>query len=308
MIKGELLLLAEEYGLKREQGVAYGIINNYAVTFSSGAGNHRMMLATRFESNTDKDALMSIIDRQDLKGLYHIRKLQIAKKVVYISFSDKPGTTEKIHSFIDWFFPLLEQFGASKADICTQCQELIEEDEVHWVLRDGATAFRMHRSCAEELKETVNTQNQSYQAKANGSLAKGILGMLIGALLGTLLWAVLQLINFYAPIAGMANGWLIVFFYGKMNGSKHKLRIPLMVIVGILSVCLSVTGTYFVEMLQNGTALSLFFQALATEADFLTGVVNKIIVGTIFMGLGIFVSLKSIARNTTNLVVTDLEP
>jgi len=307
MIKGDLLQLAEEYGLKQDQGVSYGIIQEYAVTLSNGAGNLRMMISTRFESNEDKDALMHIIDQQDLKGQYGIRKLQIAKKVIFVSFSDRPDSKENIRSFIDWFFPLLEQFEAFPADICVQCQLPIKEEDAHWVLRDGATAFRMHRDCAEELKKTVGAQNQDFGAKKNGSLLRGILGMLVATLLGAALWTLMQMIDFYAPIAGMANGWLIVFLYGKFNGSNHKLRVPLMVIIGILSVLLSVLCTYLVAMVQQNAPISLFFQGLATNADTQTGFINKAAVGSIFMGLGIFVSLKSIARNTINLIVTDLE-
>ena len=309
MIKGDLLKLAEEFELKQEQGVAYGIVKGYAVTFTSGAGNQRLMIATRFASNTDKDALMHIIDQQDLKGQYNVRKLQIAKKVIFVSFSDRPDNEEKIRSFIDWFFPLLEQFGASAADICVQCQEAIEEEEACWILRDGATAFRMHKACAEELKKTVEDQNQGYQAKSNGSLGKGILGLLIGILLGAALWILMQLVHFYAPIAGLANGWLVVFFYGKMKGSNHKLRIPLMVISGILSICLSVVCCELTALLQKGYALqsfSLFFQALSTNVDFQGGIFGNVMMGSLFMCLGIFMSLKSIARNTTTLVVTDL--
>ena len=94
MIKGDFLQLAQEYGMKQDQGVAYGIVEGYAATFLDGAGTHRMMLTTRFESNLDKDALLEIVNKVDLKAVYNIRKLQIAKKVIHVAFAVAPENME----------------------------------------------------------------------------------------------------------------------------------------------------------------------------------------------------------------------
>lgn len=309
MIKGEFLQLAEEYGMKQDQGVAYGIVEGYAATFLDGAGTHRMMLTTRFESNTDKDALMEIINREDLKGLYNIRKLQIAKKVVYVAFAMAPDTISKIRSFIEWFFPLLEQFGASKAHICVQCQEPMEDKDVQWILRDGATAFRVHKPCADELKLTVKTQTKSYRASQNGSVGMGILGALAGAGVGIVLWILLQLINFYGPIAGMAAGWLTLFFYGRFQGKAGKLRIPILVVAGILSVVLGAAlGEITAILVKGGGAqsFSLFLTAFRADPTFQEGVLFNMGMGTFLMLLGLFASVKSEGRRTTDFVITDL--
>lgn len=309
MIKGEFLQLAQEYGMKQDQGVAYGIVDGYAATFTDGAGTHRMMLTTRFASNTDKDALMEIINRTDLKGLYNIRKLQIAKKVVYVAFAMAPDTMKKIRSFIEWFFPLLEQFGASKADICVQCQEPMEDKDAQWILRDGATAFRVHKPCADELKLTIKTQTKGYRADQNGSIGMGILGALAGAGVGIALWLILKLINFYGPIAGMATGWLSLFFYGRFHGKASKLRIPILVIAGILSTILGAASSAVLEILLKGggaQSVSLFLSAFQADPAFQEGVLFNIGIGIFLMGLGLFASVKSEGRRTTDFVITDL--
>ena len=107
MIGPDLQQLAAELNMKVAQGVAYGIVNGYAATFSDGTGNHRVMLTTRFEKPSQKDALMEIIDAQDLKGLYGIKKLMIAKKVVYVVFRCGPEAPSHIRNFLDWLCPLL---------------------------------------------------------------------------------------------------------------------------------------------------------------------------------------------------------
>lgn len=309
MINAELRKLAEEYGMKVDQDVAYGILEGYAATFLDGTGCSRLMLTTRFDSPAQKDALMDIVNLQDLKNDYGIRKLQIAKKVIHVAFRSGPDQIEKIRSFVAWFFPLLDQFGASRADICTQCREPIAEEDAHWVLRDGATAFRMHTSCADELKETVKSQSKGNRVSASGSLGKGILGAFLGALLGAVLWLLLQLISFYTPIAGMAIGWLTVTGYGFLKGKESKLRTPIAAVAGVVGVGLGLFFSSVAPMLkQYGLhSVQLFFQLFSGSQEYRGDFLGTFALGLLFLLLGIFVSVKSESRRTSDMVVTDLE-
>ena len=301
MIGVQLQQLAESYGLKYDQAVAYGILEGYAATFLEGTGCSRIMLTTRFESASQKDRLMNIVSSKDLKGLYGIRKLQIAKKVIHISFKSGPDTIEKIKDFITWFMPLLEQYGASKADICTQCQEPIGEEDAHWVLRDGAVAFHMHHSCAEELKTSIYSTAKNPQIYGEGSLSKGILGALLGAVLGAVLWMAMELIHFYAPIAGMAIGWLVVNCYKKLGGKICKLRLPILAISGVLGTAFGVFLASFATASNKGA----FFAELANP-EMLSSMIELTGLGILFFALGLFVSIKSEQRRTSDYVVTDL--
>lgn len=308
MVTADIVKLAEEYELKQNQGVVYGILKGYAATFSDGTGVHRLMVSTRFTTNAEKDTLMELLNKEDLKGLYNVRKLQIAKKVVYIAFKMGPDTIEKIRTFIDWFFPLLEKYGASKADVCVQCQEQILDEDAHWVLRDGATAFRMHKACADDLKLTVSVQNKSRTVSQDGSLGMGILGAFLGALMGAALWLLLQLIGFYTPIAGMAIGWLTVNGYAFMRGKTSKLRMPIALVFGAFGIFLGLYLAYVIPALgQNGAGFLLSFFRLFADQQFLGEFMGSFILGAIFLVLGTYVSFKSEGRRTTDFVVTDLD-
>ncbi len=308
MICADYLKLAEEYDLKQDQGVAYGVVDGYAVTFLDGTGTHRLMLTTRFASNSKKDALMERINQEDLKNNYSIRKLQIAKKVIHVAFKMGPNTIDKIRDFISWFFPLLEEYGASKADICVQCQEEIAEEDVQWVLRDGASAFRMHKACAEDLKLTVSVQNKSRTISPDGSLGKGILGAFVGSLLGAVLWFALQWIGFfYVPIVGMAIGWLAVNGYAFLQGKTSKLRALFVLIAGLFGIAFGQYLFYVVPGLDaNGAGYLLSFFRLFADSAFREEFLGSLVVGTLFLLLGTYVSLKGEGRRTTNMVVTDL--
>ena len=300
--------VANQYNLTTSQGVAYGTILGYPVTFLDGMGCHRIMITTRFLTPSQKDALMDIVNAQDLKGLYNIRKLQIAKKVVYIMFRGVPETMEKIPAFIDWFFPLLEENGATKASVCPQCMEPMEDEDAQWVLRDGAVAFRMHKHCADELKASVNASNKT-AATVNGSVGKGIAGAALGALAGMLLWAVMQYINFFAPFAGIAAGWLTVFLYGKLGGKKSIVRLPVVAAATALAVIFGVVLAEIPGLVELGAGwnvLSVFFQTMKENYAFMSGIWGNLSMGLLLGAMGIYLSVKSDSRKTDTFVVTDL--
>lgn len=300
--------LADQYDLTTSQGVAFGTIQGYPVTFLDGAGCHRIMITTRFMTPSQKDTLMDIINGQDLKGLYNIRKLQIAKKVVHVMFKGVPETLDKIPAFIDWFFPLMEQNGATKANVCPQCMEPMDDDDAQWVLRDGAVAFRMHRNCADELKESVAVINKK-TAGTDASVGKGIAGAALGALAGGLLWAVLQYINFFAPIAGVAAGWLTVFLYGRLGGKKGIVRLPVVILATALAVALGVVLAEIPGLIQLGAGwnvLAVFFKTMEENYAFMSGIWGNLSMGLILGGMGIYLSVKSDSRKNDTFVVTDL--
>ena len=203
MIGSEFEQLAKSYGLTRDQSICYGVLQNYAVTFLDGPGCHRIMITTRFESPAEKDLLMDVINAQDLSGKFGIRKLQIAKKVIHVMFRKGDDAMDKIRDFIDWFFPLLPTYRAWQADICVQCSTPMEEEDAHWILRDGAVAFRVHKQCADELKTQLGLQDTK--------TGKAVLGALLGGLAGAVLWMCLQMLGWLASVAGIAIGFLTVW-------------------------------------------------------------------------------------------------
>ena len=298
MIGQEFEQLAQSYGLVRDQSIYYGQLMHYAVTFLDGPGCHRIMITTRFENPTDKDLLMDLVNAQDLSGQFGIRKLQIAKKVIHIMFRKEAGAMDKIRAFIEWFFPLLPEHDAWQADICVQCGTPMEDEEAQWVLRDGAVAFRMHKTCADELKQQLGIQQSS--------MTKCILGAFMGGLAGALLWMGLQLIGWLASVAGIAIGWLTVWGYKKLGGNPRKLNLPVLIGATIFGIALGVMlGEVVTAWGEYGfQSFSLFFSALGVN-EFRDGIVDNLVVGGMMAIIGLFLAYRSHTRRPS-MTVTDL--
>lgn len=298
--------VANQYGLKTSQGVAFGTLHGYPVTFLDGIGCHRIMITTRFATPSQKDTLMDIVNAQNLKNLYNLRTLQIAKKVIHIKFRQGADIMDRVSAFVEWFFPLLEQNGASKATICPQCQEAIADEEAQWILRDGAVAFRVHKHCADELKESLANSSGC----SSDSMAKAIGGALLGALAGSLLWAILQYFNFYAPFAGLICGWLSVFLYRKWGGRTGFVQYPIVIACTVLGCCVGVVLAEVPALLQLGAGwnvFGMFFESMQTNYGYMSGIWGNLSMGLILGALGLFFSLKSAARKDADYTITDLE-
>ena len=139
MIGSALKKLAAENGMKVAKGVAYGVFRGYYATFSEGSGYKQIVFATRFSEQSKQDELMGLLSRHNLSKEYRVQNLSFAPNGINIVFGDTIGTMKKIMAFLDWFFPLLEQYGASRAGICPECGAPI--DAGTWILQDGVAAF-----------------------------------------------------------------------------------------------------------------------------------------------------------------------
>ena len=298
MIGHEFEQLAQSYGLVRDQSIYYGQLMNYAVTFLDGPNCHRIMITTRFESPAQKDALMDVINAQDLSGQYGIRKLQIAKKVIHIMFHKGADAMEKIQAFVEWFFPLLPEYEAWQADICVQCGTPMEDEDAQWVLRDGAVSFRMHKTCADELKQQLGITRENF--------GKCVLGAFMGGLAGALLWMGLQLIGWLASVAGIAIGWLTVWGYKKLGGTPRKLNLPVLIGATLFGIVLGVMLGEVVTLWSGYgfQSFSTFFTALGIE-EFRSGIIDSLVVGGMMAIIGLFLAYRGHTRRPA-MMVTDL--
>ena len=303
MISTEYAQLAKELGMKLEQGVGYGLLQGYPVTFLDGIGCHRLMITTRFSAPKQKDELLEEIDRQPLSSYFHVKKLQIAKKVIYVVFRNDEGSVEKIKEFVEWLLPLLPQDGASPATTCIQCGEQIQEEDLQWVLRDGSVAFVMHKGCADKLREDLHIDKDRVQ-----TVVKGLGGAALGALLGALAWMALTAIGWMANVAGLVIGWLCVNFYHRFGGKDSKLKIPIMVLMGAVGVALGIFLGEIPAMVQNGAGwnvIAQFIENLTTNEAFWEGILDALSMGLMMMLIGLFIAYRGHSRKS-QVTVTDL--
>ena len=313
MIGSALKKLAAEHNMNVQKGVAYGNFHGYATTFSEGAGFKLIQVTTTFPDAQKKTELQDALEKRDLMKEFRVQEALFGEDFVSIVFYDNPGTMKKLYAFVDWFFPLLDETGATKYNICTECK--CEITSGHWKLINGI-AFYLHDSCAEAVKRSISQQEKMQKEEDTGSYISGFLGAILGSALGAVLWAVILCIGYIASVVGFVIGWLAEKGYQLFRGKQGKGKTVILIIAVIFGVVLGTVGgeiASIVMMINSGELVDytygdipylLFF--LLYDTQYLISVGGSVLIGLVFAGLGVFSMLRRTSKEVADAKIVDL--
>ncbi|MBQ6831611.1 MAG: hypothetical protein IJO28_03135 [Oscillospiraceae bacterium] len=299
MIGSGLKKFAIANGMGVQNGVAYGNLRGYAVTLQEGSGYKQMVIATRIIDQANRASFEAQIGTMNLASAFKVQNFQITVDAIYVTFKDSVGTMQKLQEFTDWFFPALDAFGATKADICSECGTPIMGNGI-WMLRDGAAAFHVHGACGQHCQERVAADNAQQLENAQGSYVSGAVGAALGAIIGALVWGLVLMAGYVASIVGLLIGFLSKKGYDLLKGKQGKAKIVILIAAVILGVIL---GTYAGTALQVISAINeggmdmsefgLLFAYVLEEPAVQEEIVSNILMGLVFAALGVFGMLRT---------------
>lgn len=298
MIGSGLKKYAKEFDMKVDSGVAYGVMNGYAVTLQEGSGYKQMAISTRFAEMEQQRAFEQQINAGNVASKYRVQRLSITPNCIIVVFTDSLGTMNKIRDFWDWLLPLLQANGASLATVCNECGGVIYDGGV-WMLRDGIAASHVHEACANKVKEALLDENSQRAQEDRGSYATGAAGAFIGALLGAVVWAIVLMAGFVAGLVGLLIGFFANTGYNLMKGKQGKAKIAILVLAIIAGVLIGTIGGYALITLESmnmeGIETEYFgvcFGLLMSDSYVQSGLIRDVLVGLLFAGLGVYGLLK----------------
>lgn len=315
MIGTGLKKLAQDNGMKVAKGVAYGSLQGFAATLSEGAGFKQIVFTTKFADPAQRDAMLDVVNQVDLQRTYRVQNLNIAPDAIQIIFLDNPGTMKKIQEFLGWFIPLLRQYRATTANICTECGGQITSGR--WLLIDGI-AYYLHDACAEKTRRDIATAEQTEKEQRTGSYGMGALGAFIGAAIGAVVWALVLNLGYVAALVGLLIGWLADKGYTLLKGKQGKGKIAILIGAIIFGVVLGTFAADFitaVDMINAGELFGLtvgdvpsfIFYLLTTDSAYLTATLGNIGLGLLFAALGVYTLLKKANTEVSDAKIIDLE-
>ena len=327
MIGSGLKKFAVENGLQVSHGVAYGSLRGYASTLSEGSGYKQIIISTKFSDPVKQQELQAVLNQKNITKEYRLQSLLFAPNGIRIVFSDTVGTMKKIAAFVDWFYPLLPEYGASNADFCSECGGQLTGGT--WKMVNGI-AFHMHESCAQHLRDEIAAENETrkfkltYRRKKNetrkleaeGSYGMGLLGALLGSAIGAIVWAFVLLAGYVASLVGLLIGFLAEKGYTLLKGKQGKGKIAILIIAIILGVVL---GTFaadaitLVQMINNqelniayGDIPAMILLVFSNDAQYRSGTLGNILIGLLFAGLGVFALLRKTGKEVADTKFVDL--
>ena len=236
--------------------------------------------------------------------------------MIHVVFLDNPGTMKKIQAFLDWFIPLLEESGATKATVCNECGcEIAGGDS--WALIDGI-AHHMHTVCKEKLKVQLAEEERQIAEEQTGSYLSGAVGAVGGALIGALAWAIVFLIGYVTSVVGLLIGFLAEKGYNLLTGKPGKGKIVILILAIILGVLVGTLAADVIDLAMAigsgelpeftyGDILPLILFLLVEDAEYMRGMLANCGMGLLFAGLGVFGLLRKTKKEVTGIRVIDLK-
>lgn len=314
MIGSGLKKLAKEHNMKVAHGVGYGSLRGYAATMSEGAGYKQIVLTTKFADPMKLQALQEKINSRNIQRELRVQRLGFSPNNVAIVFQDNPGTMKKIMEFIEWFWPLLEEAGATKWDVCTECG--CQATSGCWKLVNGV-AYYLHESCGERVKRSIQEEEDSRKEADRGNYITGLLGAFAGSALGAVLWAVVLGLGYVASVVGLVIGWLAERGYSLCRGKQGKGKVVILILAVIFGVLLGNFGydaytlaTMIWDGELPGYALvdipSMIGFLFENEPEYVSATVRNILMGLLFAGLGVFSLLMKAGKEVSGTKVIDL--
>lgn len=299
---------ATSKGLKLSNGIAYGNLRGYAATLSDGQGFKQIILSTRFSNSEKQREFEAYVKQKNIFREYGLRDLAFFPENIRITFAyNNAKMLQNIDNFINWFFPLLDEYSASGVNTCSECGE--ELTGGRWILIDGV-ACHLHNECAEKLCREIAASDQSRAESETGTYLSGFLGAVIGAALGGILWGLLLFIGYVASIIGFVIGWLAEKGYTLLRGKNGKGKIVVLIFAVIFGVCF---GTFFsdcITIVKAGLSVKdipELFSLLLHDGEYVATSLFNIILGLVFATLGASSLIKRTGNEVSGTKVTYLE-
>ena len=305
MIGSALKKFAQQNGLTMDKGVAYGSLSGIAVTLSEGSGWKQIVFSTRFADPARRTVVSDALAARDLKKEFRVTKYDVNSKRIQVMFQDKRDIMDRMQVFLNWFLPLLRANGASGAEYCAQCGQLITGGK--WVLLNG-NAYHFHPQCAERVRQDMETKKQRRREEDTGNYFTGLLGALVGAILGAVVWAIVLQMGYVAALVGLLIGFLAEKGYNLCKGKQGKGKIVILIVAVIVGVVL---GTFFSEWYGGAKLISsgelpgleisdipgLILLVLERDADARRVFIGNIGTGLLFAALGVFALLRQTGKD-----------
>lgn len=318
MVGAALKKYAKEHNLKCDGGFAYGEVHGYAISMDDGADLKRLFIHTRLSEPEKKAELETMLGTSDLYANYRVQSNQVRESFILFIFHDKIGTMGLIEKFIDWLLPQLPQYGATGADICTECGTPMN-GQGKWVLMDGIVQH-MHESCLRSRSEAIRAQEGAAKENAEGSYLTGAIGALIGGLLGAVVWGFILNFGWMAGVVGLLIGFLAEKGYTILKGKLGKGKLFILIAVILVSVA---AGTIFGEYLglvreikqevYTGSysateyLLLLIKENPEIQSAVRSDLISNGVLGLIFAGLGAFGILRKTGVEVADTKIKELK-
>ena len=314
MIGSGLKKLANENGMTVSNGVAYGSLMGFATTLSEGSGFKRIDIVTRFPEVGQQERFQAALNGVNVTREYRVQQLNLGANAITVVFQDTVGTMKNLEAFVEWFYPLLAQHGATRYNICPECGT--EAVDGSWYLIDGV-AWRFHESCGQRAVEQMSAADEARRQEDTGSYMSGAVGAFLGAALGAVVWALVLMAGYVASLVGLVIGFLAEKGYNLLKGKQGKGKVVILILAIVFGVLVGTIAADVIELVKLIDAGELvgctysdipeLLKFFITEVEeYRSALISNISMGLLFAGLGVFALLRKTGKEVSGTKVKKL--
>lgn len=247
MVSSAFIKFGKENNLKHNRGVVYGVYKGYNITLSDGLGTKSIVVFTYLDEDAIKKFNEQFGDKEIIKK-YKINNYELNKYYIMVTLKDYLKFMNDFPLFIDWLFLRLEEYNATKDNICPVCKKPIDK-KVYYLIFNNVAAS-VHDECFDICQEEV-LNTIIVDTNKECSYLNGFLGALKGSIIGAFFYS-------FSVVYGIFGVWLatlVSFFadghYKKSNGKTGKFKYPIIICALIIGLFISVTiGLFWIYLLE----------------------------------------------------------
>lgn len=312
MIGSGIKKFAQANGMTVKGGVAYGAYRGIHITMAEGAGWKSVSVAAYLEGAEQTERILGWLNDPARKKEYRIQGCAVTDPSVHpgavqIAFLDNPGTMKKIEAFLPQLADLLVAQGVKSVGVCHACGM---PDSGAADIKLGQNVYRLHETCASHVEAEL--ADEAEEKKTTGSVASGILGAGLGALIGLIPWVIVYALGYMASVLGLLIGVCAKKGYDLAHGKQTKAKGIVILICVVLAVIVAelvgIVALTYVEGLEYGMSLTevvvLVFDWILREG--MLDVIKETAVGLFFALLGVGQLLIETFRETKTAKISRL--
>lgn len=275
----------QDAGFKQFDSEYIGKVNNYFFSIKDNQASEDLLYVTiSIAPSESKNILFKYLD--DLQKDNKIDDYELTKNEIKIALVEDSIYT--IDIFLSDLSKVLEEIEAK--NICNFCENT---ENIDLYVSSKVHSF-LCQSCGEKLLTDLQEEKN-----VKPKYLLGFFASLVGALIGSVVWVVLEMLGFIASLAGYAIAYGAFYAYKKVNSKYTKLAIILNVVAIIIAFLFAQYSGIVFEVLReykaDGITFSdaiLYTNYLFTNKEFIVALLPDFGFGILFAFLGSFRTIK----------------
>ena len=293
---------AERYSLKENgNNVVYGVFNGYQVVVSlsnMNPGDFFVRIYSNFrEVKGDVESFLAV-----RKSEYKLRTYNFSNSTLTFDHTTLgvKGWVEKAEKILLELTEHLTRIQAKGVEYCPGCGEKMD---IPTTVTVHNNPLLLCTNCANKIKEEQDKKEAEYQA-APGNYGKGLLGAVVGALIGGVVWiAAAYILGLVSAFIAVLITYLAALGYDKMQGKQSQKKLVITTVVSLAVVVLSMYLSYVVMVNSSLKAEGLTenpFVALAylleTDNEIKAAFISDMFMSLLFGALGTIAYAQSMKK------------